>query len=314
MKFPFLFVLLLASATGAIAQSRPPGTIVTHVPAETKTYIGSPSIAILPDGSYVASHDFFGPNSSEFVQAVTRVFRSKDKGKTWRQVSTVNGAFWSSLFVHRDTLYMLGPDRHHGTVLIRRSVNNGKTWTQPTTRENGLLLAGMFHCAPMPVIVHNGRIWRAMETAHGPILDWGKRYGAMMMSAPADADLMKAASWTVSNSILYDSTLLNGYFTGWLEGNAVAAPDGSIVDILRVDDRSSPDEKAAIVRISADGRKATFDPVTGFIPFPGGSKNSPSGMIQLPAATGRFPISSLRPSATNIPNVIPPRSAIRSHL
>ena len=94
----------------------------------------------------------------------------------------------------------------------------------------------------------------------------------MMISAPVDADLLKASSWTTSNSLLYDSTYLNGNFTGWLEGNAVVAPDGGIVDILRVDDKTTHDEKAAIVNISADGKVATFDPQTGFIPFPGGSK------------------------------------------
>src|SRR5690606_28084709 len=114
--------------------------------------------------------------------------------------------------------------------------------------------------------------WGGMETAHGPILEGGKRYGAMMMSAPVDADLLKASSWTASNALLYDSTYLNGNFGGWLEGNAVVAPDGGIVDILRVDDRTTLEEKAAVVRISADGKEATFDPSTGFIRFPGGSK------------------------------------------
>lgn len=248
------------------------GVVVAHQPAATQQYIGSPSLAILPNGDYVASHDFFGPRSSEFLQAISRVYRSEDQGKTWKQVSEIRGAFWSSLFVHRGALYLLGPDRHHGTVLIRRSDDGGETWTQPTGTDNGLLLKGMFHCAPMPVIEHDGRIWRGMETAHGPILKWGKRYGAMMMSAPVDADLLKASSWTTSNSLLYDSTYLDGNFTGWLEGNAVVAPDGGLVDILRVDDRTTADEKAAIVRISSDGKVASFDPANGFISFPGGSK------------------------------------------
>ena len=38
-----------------------PGGVIDHVPAVTGTYVGSPSIAILPDGTSVASHDFFGP-------------------------------------------------------------------------------------------------------------------------------------------------------------------------------------------------------------------------------------------------------------
>lgn len=261
------------------------GAIVAYQPASTQQYIGSPSIAILPNGDYVASHDFFGPKSSEFVQAVTRIYRSSNKGNTWRQVSEIQGAFWSSLFVNRGALYLLGPDRHHGTVLIRRSDDGGRTWTKPTGTENGLLLKGMFHCAPMPVIEYNGRLWRGMETAHGPIMEWGKRYGAMMMSAPVDADLLKASSWTTSNSLLYDPTYLNGNFTGWLEGNAVVAPGGGIVDILRVDDRTTHEEKAALVSISADGKVASFDPNTGFIPFPGGSKKF---TIRFDGESGRY--------------------------
>jgi len=266
------FGWIIPSVSQDMGSGGVPGTVIAHQPASTQQYIGSPSIAILPNGDYVASHDLFGPESSEFVQAVTRVYRSADKGKTWKQVSEIHGAFWSSLFVNRGTLYLLGPDRHHGTVLIRRSDDGGATWTRPTGTEDGLLLKGMFHCAPVPVIEHNGRLWRGMETAYGPIQEWGKRYGAMMMSAPVDADLLKASSWTTSNPLLYDSTYLNGNFTGWLEGNAVVAPDGGIVDILRVDDRTTHEEKAAMVRISADGKVASFDPETGFIPFPGGSK------------------------------------------
>ncbi len=273
-----LFFGILSVLTAAVSNAQDfvaspvPGTVIAYQPASTKQYIGSPSIAILPNGDYVASHDYFGPESAEFVQARTRVYASSDKGKVWRMLTEIEGAFWNNLFVHNGELYLLGPDRHHGTVLIRKSLDGGKTWTQPTTTENGLLLKGMYHCAPMPMLIHDGRIWRAMETAHGPNLAWGKRYGAMMMSAPLDADLLKAGSWTTSNSLLYDSTYLDGNFTGWLEGNAVAAPDGSVVNILRVDDRTSLDEKAAVVRVSGDGKLASFDPKTGFIPFPGGSK------------------------------------------
>jgi photosystem II stability/assembly factor-like uncharacterized protein len=123
--------------------------VIDHVPASSGLYVGSPSIAVLPSGGYVASHDFFGPKSNEFKSARTAVFGSADRGKTWKKLSEVQGAFWSSLFVHRGALYLLGPDRHHGNILIRRSTDGGVTWTTPKDRATGILRDnGEYHCCP----------------------------------------------------------------------------------------------------------------------------------------------------------------------
>jgi hypothetical protein len=51
----------------------------------------------------------------------------------------------------------------------------------------------------------------------------------------------------------------------------VVTPQERVVDILRVDYRPEG-EKAAIIEISEDGKKATFDPASGFVDFPGGAK------------------------------------------
>ncbi len=272
----FLLLVIALFSQNSFAQkldlSLVPGVVVAHSPASSRQYIGSPSLAILPNGDYVASHDFFGPNSTEHTSAVSRVYRSADKGKTWRQVSEIDGQFWSKLFVHQGNLFLFGTNRHHGNTIIRRSTDGGATWTNPTDAENGLLKAGEYHCAPVPFLVYDGRLWRAMEDAHGPPKVWGKRYSAFMMSIPLDADPMVAANWTSSNIMRYDSTYLDGNFNGWLEGNAVLGPDGTMWDVLRVDDRSTLEEKAAFVRISPDGQTATFDRDADFRPFPGGSK------------------------------------------
>jgi hypothetical protein len=273
LKFKFIltvYSIVLIIFNGVMAQV--PGTVVAYSPASSGLYIGSPSVCILPNGEYLASHDLFGPKSNEFERPVSRIYHSGDKGKSWKQVSEINGQFWSKLFVHRGKLYFMGTSKHHGNTIIRQSTDGGVTWTNPSDGENGLLLAGEYHCAPMPLIVHNGRLWRAMEDAMGPIKKWGKRYGAFMMSMPLDADPMKAASWTSTNVLGFDSTMLNGNFGGWIEGNAVLDPSGQMLDILRVDDRSTLTEKAAFVKISADGKTASFDVKTGFVPFPGGSK------------------------------------------
>ena len=192
-----------------------PGVIVDHWPKNTGRYVGSPSIAILPNGDYVASHDLFGPYSEQKVRPLTRVFRSSDRGLHWDLLTEIPGAFWSTLFVHRGALYLMGTDREYGNTVIRRSEDGGKTWTAPVDKNNGLLLEGGYHCSPQPVVVHNGRIWRAMEDI-GAGGGWGKQFRAFMMSAPEDADLLKAASWTSSNALARSPDWLDGDFGGWL--------------------------------------------------------------------------------------------------
>ncbi|HRP33265.1 MAG TPA: hypothetical protein PKV73_15305 [Agriterribacter sp.] len=276
-KSGFLVIILFCTSfvilQSIVAQvGKVPGTVVCHQPASTQKYIGSPSLAILPNGDYIASHDFFGPESSEWSQAETRIFRSKDKGKSWKKISEIKGAFWSSLFVHKGVLYLLGPDRHHGSVMIRKSTDGGKRWTVPINKENGVLLTGEYHCAPMPVVSYGGYLWRPMETAFGPVREWGKRYGAMVMFAPVDADLLNAKSWKTSEVTLYDLSYLDGNFGGWLEGNFVVDKNGQMWDMLRVDNKKSFDEKAAMVALSQNGNQTYFNKATGFIPFDGGSK------------------------------------------
>jgi len=255
----------------AADQSVLPGVVIDHTPASSGIYVGSPSLAVLPNGDYVASHDEFGPKSTELSRAVSHVFQSHDRGANWKKISIIDGAFWSTLFTHRGALYLIGPDKHHGNVLIRRSADGGVTWTSPTSSSTGVLRDdGQYHCAPVPVIEHAGRLWRAMEWRNPP-LAWGINYRAGMLSVPVGADLLDAANWTCSNFLLSDRAWNGGDMGAWLEGNAVVTPAGELLDVLRVQTKS-PDEKAAIVHISPDGKTASFDPTAGFIKFPGGAK------------------------------------------
>lgn len=252
--------------------SKVPGTVIAHVPASGKMYIGSPSICKLKDGTYLASHDLFGPGSTEHTSAVSHIYHSNDKGKTWVRIAEINDQFWSKLFVLRDTLYLMGTNCHHGNIVIRRSTDGGRTWTTPGNKNTGLLLEGEYHCAPTAPIEYKGRLWKAMEDANGPAEKWGTRYSAFMMSIPLEADLLKAENWTSSTLMPFDPNYLNGNFSGWIEGNALVDPQGGIVNVLRVADISTFSEKAAIVRISEDGKRSSFDPGKDFIPFPGGAK------------------------------------------
>lgn len=246
-----------------------PGVVIDYSPASSRQYIGSPSIAVLPNGEYVASHDFFGPGSTYSKMSV---FGSTDKGRTWQKRADLEGQWWSTLFVHKGTLYLMGTTKEYGFTVIRRSTDGGRTWTEPMDENTGLLFGdGSYHCSPQPVVIHRGRIWRAMEDAMNGT-KWGERFNAFMMSAPVGADLLKASSWTASNRLARNPEWLDGKFNAWLEGNAVVTPEGRIVNILRVDIKQDDNEKAAIVRISDDGKQASFDPQRDFIDFPGGSK------------------------------------------
>ena len=52
------------------ASDNPPGVVIDYSPAKSRQYIGSPSLAVLPNGEYVASHDFFGPGSTRDTRRV----------------------------------------------------------------------------------------------------------------------------------------------------------------------------------------------------------------------------------------------------
>jgi sulfatase modifying factor 1 len=239
-----------------------PGVIIDHSPAKSRQYIGSPSLAVLPNGHYVASHDFFGPGTK---YNRTAVFCSKDAGKTWEKLTAFDGQFWSTLFVHQGALYIIGTSSENGDAVIRRSTDGGLTWTTPIDENNGLLIEeGDYHCAPVPVVVHKGRIWRAMEDRNPPE-GWGTNFRSFVMSAPVDADLLKTDSWTMSNRLRFDQKWPG---RAWLEGNIVITQD-KLVNILRV--QCDDAEKAAVVRISDNGKSVSFDPQRDFIDFFGGS-------------------------------------------
>ena len=166
--------MLSLLATAQVADL--PGEVVNHSPASKGKYLGSPSICILPSGRYVVSHDYFGPKTKEFETAITEIFVSDDNGLSWRKTATLRGQFWSTIFCHKGDVYIFGTCRHHGNIVMRKSSDNGESWTEPYNSENGLIVEGEYHTAPTPVIVHNGRIWKAFEYATHKVRRWGRRY------------------------------------------------------------------------------------------------------------------------------------------
>ncbi len=262
------------SVKGFLSTVKVPGKILGHKKGSEQIYLGSPSIVALPNGHLLASNDFFGPNNAARVdgKSVTRIYRSQDNGESWEVLTDLIGQFMSSLFVHNGEAYILGLSGNEGNIIIRKSTDDGNSWTTPTDETNGIIKTGKYHTAPTPIIVHGGRLWKAMEDTNGAIQTWPKKFRALMISAPVNDNLLLASSWLSSNALSYDSSYLGGYFYGWLEGNAAVTPNGELVNILRVQTFDKQRERIAIVKVNNSGTTASFNAATDFKDFPGGGK------------------------------------------
>ncbi len=229
-----------------------PGVVIHHSDKKTKRYIGCPSIQILADGSYTASHSYFGPgatNTDSFV------YRSADRGASWERIAHLPGSVWSNLFIHHDNLYLLGTDhcdrsgdRFHGRVVIRRSVDGGRSWSTADDAMSGLLTdEDGWHTAPCPTIQHNGPLWRSIEFA--PEFERAI-WSCSVLSAAVDADLLNRDSWRLSEQMDHLWS-----HSQWIEGNVMVAPDGERLNMLRWNDRggfySDPNlDRAVVVHVS----------------------------------------------------------------
>lgn len=232
-------VALAALGIHLWSSTSPPGVVISHSPIWTLRFIGSPSLAVLPNGHYAASHDFFGPWSNEKKEGITKVFLSKDRGQTWQEQSMVKGAFWSALFAHRDALYLIGPEKQGGDILVRRSLDEGKTWTVPADEMTGRIFRGKYGAAPTPPVIHDGRLWKTL--------------GRRLLSAPVDADLLQAASWTMLTAKREGNAEIGGQPYFWGEGGAIVAPDGRVRTIAKVSYYTPGEDHAALIDYGTHG-------------------------------------------------------------
>ena len=244
---------------------------VKSVDASTGIFLGSPSLLRLPNGDILASFDYNGPTSN-----TTGVYRSTDDGETWSHITDIVGLFWANLFEHNGSIYFLGTNAGTGvvarTIVISRSQDNGSTWSTPVTLFDQDIpgKAVRYHCAPTPVVIHNGRLFRAFE-ALDTSFPWARGYRAFTISIPVANDLMTPSNWKMSTKATYNAAwdpTGSESTTGWIEGNMVVGPDNKLVNLIRVN--SVPYiNKAAIINISDQGDTASFVP-QNFITFPGG--------------------------------------------
>lgn len=242
-----------------------PGEVVNYQLNATRRYFFSdPEIVVLPNGDYVASHALAGRDSNSGTSGTTSLFRSSDKGATWSSLGSLSNMLRGSLFVSGSALYLIGAnkDTAGNNTQIRKSLDNGSTWTTPTGTTTGLFSSVGGPGTPTNPVVYGGRIWAGFTTS--------------VYSAPVGSDLLNQANWTGS-----DAPPWNGYFgvSGplWFEGQVMASSATGVVIMPKVRPESPPvnftakPPYAAVIGVTSP-TTTTFDPATGFVPLPGGEK------------------------------------------
>ncbi|GAB3961932.1 sialidase family protein [Spirosoma harenae] len=262
-KFATLWLVIIWAASVVCGQNFPnvPGVVIDHLPKSAGNFLGSPSIVILPDGKYIASHDIFGKGPTP---QHTHVFESTNRGKSWQKVAELDSLWWATLFINKGSLYLFGTTKEYGRMSIRQSTDGGHSWSSV---EGGILGDGAgYHCASVPVQVFKGRVWKGMER-NVPVTSWGN-FQSFVASAPVDANLLDSKSWTFTPRLVYNKSLWKPG-NAWLEGNVVENPKGEIWNILRVNNLE--DDQAAMYRVSDDG-KVSDSTTVKFIKLPGACK------------------------------------------
>lgn len=216
-------------------------------------YLSSPSIVRLPSGRLLIGHDVFGDGPQ---QGLTILYTSADEGETWSFLNELYPLFWAKFFVHQGKLFVIGLLRLYGDLVVSCSEDEGATWREPTILmhgDNGYQ-AGM-HQNVTPVLRYGGRIYTGIECG-----SWGQRnsraFGHMLLSAPAECDLMAKENWEFTPMAFFDpakAELPTAEYVTAMEGNAVAGPDGEIYCLLRMDpvncERKAPINKAIMTKL-----------------------------------------------------------------
>ena len=252
-----------------VRPGKPDGVIVNYLHPEDEIYafsgryLCSPSILQLPSGRMLAGMDLYGP---KMAQNLTLIFESLDGGESWEYVTELYPCFWGELFYHQGKVYMMGMACEYGDLLIGVSEDEGHTWQPPVRIFPGSNANEIGpHKAPMPVLNKDGYLYTA--------IDYGCwKYGGhanCILSIKEEEDLLNPANWRLTFPWEFESDhpgMPEGELRKCLEGNAVDAPDGSIVNMLRLQqDRANPNVGHAVILKMQDQDEAlVFDKVVEF--------------------------------------------------
>ncbi|MCY3770737.1 MAG: sialidase family protein [Gemmatimonadetes bacterium] len=247
--------------------------VLASSPDPENVYAGSPSITRMRSGRLLASYEWFRPSPlKEAVPDQTEVLVSDDDGATWNLTARLD-FIWATIWSYEDDAYLIGNRRKSRDIVIGRSRDGGSNWEGPVT-----LFEGRHHCAPTPVLIHNGHAYRAFETCDAPSrFDWK----SLVVAGDLSKDLLDPASWRMSNHVRFpgipdvlsqrrypESATDKVPADSFLEGNIVLV-NGEIRMIMRtIVDGHTTSSLASIGRVEDDGETLDYRFVQ-FHPMPG---------------------------------------------
>ena len=247
---------------------------VAWQPEPTKIYIGSPSLLRLNNGDIMMSCDRFGKGFK--TERNTSVFLSNDNGVGWRRIHWVKDQYWSNLFRLDETsqeLYLLGTSTDGpAPIKISRSHDNGMTWPDTTVLFGEISGNESYQTGPTPSLIFGNRVYRAVERMRPPY-EWPTDFEAVVMSASVYSDLVDPESWTKSAPLPFNESWIPDSWDpkpempGYLEGNAVAGPDGIVYNLLRLNSKPYIGNYAVLLKYDQVENVLLFDSI---VSMPGG--------------------------------------------
>jgi hypothetical protein len=249
----FGWLALPVAGTGA-----EPWVTVDSMRSERNAHLSNLQLVALDADTLIATYEYVGHYGSNLG---TFVARSADRGATWQRLARLLEPRSASLFLDQGALWLLGIDGDNrgdlGRVLVRKSMDQGSTWSGRDGAERTLLRGDdLLDGGSTATVCAGGRVWR---TFSNPWIVACTRInsGLLVASAPLGADLLDPGNWRWSSEIPLDCCGAKP----WTRRTLVA--DGSALPRVVLCDSSGA--STAILEIRNEGwsvRKEDESPLT----------------------------------------------------
>jgi hypothetical protein len=167
-------------------------TVAVRIPSPAY-YIHDPGMAVLPSGRYVVAapirrrHEAELPGEGPYPQSTSVLMScSDDRGASWQPLPTLRKFRDATPFVHNEALYLLIPDYAEHRILLLRSDDEGKSWSDPSI----IMKDRLWNCQTA-MAQRDGRLYWALTAFPGD-------NALAAISANLAADLMDPGAWRVS--------------------------------------------------------------------------------------------------------------------